>query len=72
MYPGKTSDVAFANFAFQQCTAASMAYFSLHPRVSISVTIACACLTMPFYWLAKQLKIQSPEEESERRYLMED
>jgi len=72
MYPGKTSDVAFANFAFQQCTAASMAYFSLHPRVSISVTIACACLTMPFYWLAKQLKIQSPEEESERRYLMEE
>mmetsp|Transcript_53126 Transcript_53126/g.99570 ORF Transcript_53126/g.99570 Transcript_53126/m.99570 type:complete len:430 (+) Transcript_53126:66-1355(+) len=71
-FTGKAIDAAFANFTFQQCIAASVSYLSLSPRVSIGVTIGAASLTMPFYFLAKRRQLEAPEEEGERRYLMEE
>ncbi|CAJ1347955.1 unnamed protein product [Effrenium voratum] len=66
-YKSSKTEAAFANYTFQQCTAASIAFFVNQAKLSVTATTITALLVWPCYCAAHWLCVPDPE----RRYLME-
>ncbi|CAJ1436044.1 unnamed protein product [Effrenium voratum] len=66
-YKSSKTEAAFANYTFQQCTAASIAFFVNQAKLSVTATTITALLVWPCYCAAHWLCAPDPE----RRYLME-
>jgi len=72
-YLPEDRDAAFANFTFQQCMAASIAYFLNSTKLSLLATAGFAAAAPLTYLLAKRwfpIDAQTHDEESERMNLL--